>query len=60
MEYCLVIQRKGIKWEGRVALMREMRNTDRVLMGKPEVKSPLGRARHRWENNSKYIYFLKK
>ena len=25
----------------------------RVLMGKPEVKRPLGRPRHRWEDNIK-------
>jgi len=24
----------------------------RVLVGKPEVKRPFGRPRHRWENNS--------
>jgi hypothetical protein len=25
----------------------------RVLVGKPEEKRPLGRPRHRWENNIK-------
>jgi hypothetical protein len=25
----------------------------RVLVGKPEVKGPLGRPRHRWEDNIK-------
>jgi hypothetical protein len=25
----------------------------RVLVGKPKGKSPLGRSRHRWENNFK-------
>jgi hypothetical protein len=24
-----------------------------ILVGKPEEKRPLGRLRHRWENNSK-------
>jgi hypothetical protein len=26
------------------------RNAYKVLMGKPEVKRPLGRPRHRWED----------
>jgi hypothetical protein len=30
--------------------MGEERNVYRVLMGKPEGKSPLGRPRRRWEN----------
>ena len=25
----------------------------RVLVGKPEIKRPLGRTRHRWEDNIK-------
>jgi hypothetical protein len=31
--------------------MREKRGVYRVLAGKPEGKRPLGRPRHRWENN---------
>jgi hypothetical protein len=27
------------------------RGVDRVLVGKPEGKRPLGRPRHRWEDN---------
>jgi hypothetical protein len=30
--------------------MGEERNVYRVLMGKPEGKRPLGRPRHRWED----------
>jgi len=30
-----------------------MRGVYRVLVGKPEVKRPLGRPRFRWENNTK-------
>lgn len=30
-----------------------MRNTCRVLIGKLKAKGPLGRVRHRWENNIK-------
>jgi hypothetical protein len=34
----------------------EKRNTYRVLVGKPEGKRPLGRHRHKLEDNTK-IYF---
>jgi hypothetical protein len=34
-----------------VARMGEERNVYRVLMGKPEEKRPLGRPRHRWDQN---------
>jgi hypothetical protein len=33
--------------------MREPRGVYRVLVGKPEVKRPLGRARRRWEDSIK-------
>jgi hypothetical protein len=33
--------------------MREKRNAYRILMGKPEGKRPLGRHRHRLEDNIK-------
>jgi hypothetical protein len=33
--------------------MEERRGVYRVLMGKPKVKSPLGRPRRRWEVNIK-------
>jgi len=33
--------------------MREKRGIYRVLVGKPEGKSPLGRPRRRWEDNIK-------
>ena len=31
--------------------MKQSRNAYRVLVGKPEGKRPLGRPRHRWEDN---------
>jgi hypothetical protein len=31
--------------------MREGRDIYRVLVGKPGEKRPLGRRRHRWEDN---------
>jgi hypothetical protein len=33
--------------------MGEMRNAYKVLVRKPEGRSPLGRSTHRWENNSR-------
>jgi hypothetical protein len=42
---------KIMKWAGYVARMEERKGVYRVLMGKPEGKRPLGRPRHRWENN---------
>jgi len=33
--------------------MGERRGVYRVLMGRPEGKRPLGRPRHRWEDNIK-------
>jgi hypothetical protein len=38
--------------------MGERRGAYRVLVGKPEGKRPLGRPRHRWEDNIK-IYLQK-
>ena len=36
-----------------MACMGEGRGVHRVLMGKPKVKRPLERPRHRWEDNIK-------
>ena len=36
---------------GHVALMEEKRGVYRVLVGKYEGKRPLGKIRHRWEDN---------
>jgi hypothetical protein len=42
-----------MRWTGYVALMGEGRGMYRVLVGKPEGKRPVGRPRHRWEDNIK-------
>ena len=42
-----------LTWAGHVARMEQSRNVYRVLMGKPEGKRPLGRTRHRCEDNFK-------
>jgi hypothetical protein len=34
-----------------VACIREMRNVYNILVRKPEGKRPLGRPRHKWEDN---------
>ena len=36
-----------------MACMGEMRGEYRALVGKPDGKRPLGRRRHRWEDNIK-------
>jgi hypothetical protein len=40
-------------WAGHVACMGEDRGVYRLLVEKPEGKRPLGRPRHRWEDNIK-------
>ncbi|KDR19299.1 hypothetical protein L798_06094 [Zootermopsis nevadensis] len=47
------IIRLRVRWAGHVACMGENRNAYRVLVGKPNGKRPLGRPRHRWEDNIK-------
>ena len=42
-----------MRWAGHVAHVGETRGAYRVLMGKPEGRRPLGRPRHRWEDNIK-------
>ena len=42
-----------MSWAGHVARMGERRGVYRILVGKPEEKRPLGRPRHRWEDNIK-------
>jgi hypothetical protein len=42
-----------MRWAGHVARMGEKSNAYRILVGKSEVKRPLGRPRHRWVDNIK-------
>ena len=42
-----------MRWAECVTLMGESTGAHRVLVGEPERKRPLGRPRHRWENNIK-------
>ena len=47
------LKSRRLRWPGHEARMRQSRNAHRVLLGKPEVKRPLGRQRRRWEDNIK-------
>jgi hypothetical protein len=46
-----IIKSRRMKLAGHVARMGEKRNAYRLLVGKPEGKSPLGRPRRRWVDN---------
>jgi len=48
-----VVKSTRMSWAGHVARMGEGRGVHRVLVAKPEGKRPLGRLRHRWEDNIK-------
>ena len=47
-----VVKSRRMRWAGHVARMEEDRGVQRVLVGKPEGKRPLGRPRRRWEDNT--------
>jgi hypothetical protein len=42
-----IIKSMRLRWAGQVARMEEKRNAYRLLVEKPEGKSPLGRPRRR-------------
>jgi hypothetical protein len=46
-----VVKSRRMRWAGHAARMGEGRVVYRVLVGKPEGKSPLGRPRRRWDDN---------
>jgi hypothetical protein len=48
-----MIKSRRMKWVGHVTYMGERRGIYRVLVGKAEGKRPLGRPRHRWDDNIK-------
>jgi len=54
-----MVKSKGTKAAGHVARARKIKkNLYRVFVGKPEVKSPLGRPRRRGKGNIK-VYLRK-
>jgi hypothetical protein len=46
-----MIKSRRIKWAVHVALMGEKNNVCGIMVGKPEGKRRLGRARRRWVDN---------
>jgi len=46
-----VTKSRRMGWARYVARMGENRDTSRILVRKPEGKSPLGRIRHKWDDN---------
>ena len=48
-----MIKSRILRWVGHVALMGERRGAHGILVGKSEIRRPLGRPRHRWEDNIK-------
>jgi hypothetical protein len=46
-----VVKSKRMRWAEHVACMGEGRGVQRVLLGKPEGRRPLGRPKRRWEDN---------
>jgi hypothetical protein len=48
-----IMKSRRVRWVGHAACMGLLRNAYRILVGKTEGKRPLGRPRHRWEDNIK-------
>jgi hypothetical protein len=48
-----VIKSRRMRCTGHVARMGEGRGAYKILVGTPEERRPLGRPRHRWEDNTK-------
>jgi hypothetical protein len=48
-----VVKSRRLRWSWHVVRMGEERGVQRVLVGKPQRKRPLGRPRHRWADNIK-------
>jgi len=48
-----VVKSRRMRWAGHVDRMGKGRGVYRVLLGRPEGKTPLGRPRRRWGDNNK-------
>jgi hypothetical protein len=46
-----VIKSRRLRWAGHVARMGEKKGAYRALVGRSEGRRPIGRPRHRWEDN---------
>jgi hypothetical protein len=51
-----VIKSRRMRWAGHIARMGEKRGAYRLLVGEPERTRPLGRPRHRREDNIKMVF----
>jgi hypothetical protein len=47
VKYIRIMKSRRLRWAGLVTQIGEKRNAYRLLVGKPEVKRPLGRPRYR-------------
>jgi hypothetical protein len=52
-----IMNPQRMRWVGLVARMGEKRNAYRLLVGKPEGKTSLGRPRRRWVDNIGWMDF---
>jgi hypothetical protein len=50
------IKSRRMRWAGDVTCMGEERKVYKVFVRKREGKRPLGRPRHRWDQNGSYRY----
>jgi hypothetical protein len=48
-----MIKARRMRWVGHVVHMGEVRGAYNILVGRPEGRRPLGRPKHRWEDNIK-------
>jgi hypothetical protein len=48
-----MIKSRRMRWAGHVARVGAKKNADRILVGKPDGKRPLGRPRRIWVNSIK-------
>jgi len=48
-----VSKSRRVRWVGHAVCMGERKGVYKVVVGKPEGQRPLGRPRHRWEDNIK-------
>jgi hypothetical protein len=54
--YYHMIKSRRMRWAGYAARIGEMTSAYRDLVAKPEWKRPLGKHRHRWEDNIKIMW----
>jgi hypothetical protein len=48
-----LVKSRRMRWVGHIGRMGEKRTAYRILVGKPEGKTPLGRPRRMWVDNIK-------